>query len=458
MEDKLESDDDWEIQLDNKQNAAAQLPSGERVLIRQLMVSEVFTGATFDNLIQGLKNVGIENDNTDIALDRNPLEEIKSFRSHYFGGHWQNIGDVTRPGVYNGSLRNLVSELPLSVDRVSLSVISVTPSITCLTALFLFNTSSAASIEAAYTASYSRERRTVKGRELHKVADNLRVEAIANAYSALRSDCLSWLGNTFKGQFSREPSRSPACWVITTRLKRNSNYFEGRGKLLWNLGVTGFQLFKVSGHDQLMFSMDDSNSRKNGISLIGDENEFGSDSATRQVADVADSSEWWSSRSDLVDHYVSKLMCMLASKELLSIHISKLGMLRDNFGIEKIKLARHARGAADDLISLSVSAKTITHELLSMTADEDSFAWGIPTLDRERDHDRGGNYVENLRKSIVEMCATVSNLEETIRQVVPTVVSLRATAISAITQRVALGVSLCALAISILALVVRFTG
>ncbi len=121
---------------DPQRDAESRLPDDESIGLHAIWALEYYTPAHVSTLINGLTRLGWDKSRLG-STDRNAVEWVRALRDHEIGGSWLNLGVIYRPDKKALLGLSRVAPLPHSFDYAFGQIVSLTPSITCVTIAFV---------------------------------------------------------------------------------------------------------------------------------------------------------------------------------------------------------------------------------------------------------------------------------------------------------------------------------
>lgn len=211
---------------DAQRNQENSLPAEESVEFHALWALEYYTPAHVDALLDGLTRLGWHKPSP--GADRDIVEWVRELRNHESGGSWFNIGVIKRPDEKGLFGLSRVAPLPSEFDYAFGQIVSLTPSITCLTIAFVPKKDVIHSYEQALRQDYVT---TVRRQGTsYSILDPYfrRRDAIRDLRATYRSAAANWFKQHLPGVFcsGHLGDEIPTCELISLR---NAAPFPVRG-------------------------------------------------------------------------------------------------------------------------------------------------------------------------------------------------------------------------------------
>lgn len=199
---------------DEKDNARSCPPPDHRLTTPGLWAFELFTPARVEALRQGLLKARHPNFMASSA-EFDPATWLTNSRRRGSGG-WLNLGQIhppNTPSIY--SVSGVTAPLPPGARAAWGSLLSVTPSLTCLAVRFELNDDASRALEGALRETYAtRVTRHRSGRS-YTSPDMFKRQRVQDIRNSWRTAVGEWFAESFPGVFTagREFEHIPICEV-----------------------------------------------------------------------------------------------------------------------------------------------------------------------------------------------------------------------------------------------------
>lgn len=215
---------------DSEENVRGRLPEGEGVAVPGMWVAELYTPSTVEGLLSGIHRLGWEYGRAHSDSLAKWMNDVREGRQ----AGWTSLGLVSPPEERH-IMRERTAPLPRGVSAAFPILMSVTPSITAIVMLFVFDDETAAALEAPLRAEYATEVKRDPLFRLWHVAryvlfngsarfghqwyppNILRRDAVRSRLQDLEDACISWLKARLPGAFTAlNGSRFPTAALLVT--------------------------------------------------------------------------------------------------------------------------------------------------------------------------------------------------------------------------------------------------
>lgn len=207
---------DYHRPRDLDHNRLTTPPDTERIKLRHIWLAEVYTPATVDQLLEGLRNLG--GDQETFFRRPSPTDWVISHRGNPSVSGVMNIGHVLGPDRQSFS-DGYRAKLPTGISSVYLTLHAVGPSITILVAQFLLKDELALVPDRTLRRSYTTYMQPRDGLSFTVMTPEQQKEkAYEEAIDYARRTCADWLVRVVPGLFALEGSDAfPDLLAITTQ-------------------------------------------------------------------------------------------------------------------------------------------------------------------------------------------------------------------------------------------------
>jgi len=201
---------------DEKSFRSVALPEDEAVGLRSVWIMDVYLPGQINNLIRGLKRLGLDEHDPWRA---NPIELIINSRSIGRPGGSVRLGYLV-PGTRRLRMRlpghGVSATLPEGVESVFLTAVYSLPGVTTVIAQFRFNDETARGIESPLRTHYRATAVPQESGISFPSGDHLRDEALTDYRALLRRRCDRWMRDQLPGAAAESSSEElPAAELLT---------------------------------------------------------------------------------------------------------------------------------------------------------------------------------------------------------------------------------------------------
>lgn len=264
---------------DSKEHQKTTLPKSEKIEFHCAWVTEAYTPSNIDTLITSLKKLDWDEPEDSMDTRSSLLEWLRENRSYGAGSSWMNGGLVLahkdKVHFLGADIRR--TNLPLGVDYARLSIRNITSSLTLVTMQFVFNDSTAHSLNELFNNSYKTKLiyspSLLKSRRAKFVGViNQKMEAIEEKLDEIHSSLYQWFKDNLPGQYSLSNTKV----LPTVDLITGQKYKQLRGKksrlrdhytdLLFGYGI---ETWKCKEDSNLELKLQWGNTEKPIASLFG---------------------------------------------------------------------------------------------------------------------------------------------------------------------------------------------
>ena len=207
---------------DPKENSGTAPPEDEFIDLVCMWAVEFYTPAHIDGLIESFVKLGWGEDPIrDRGGSQDPIGWLEGLRRHHLGGSWMNLGILTpnKSDLYFGGMYHEVP-LPPNIKYAEAGIHSLTPSLNCIVACFVFDEKSSGILDRALRTDHSTFATPTKGGgwRFHTAA-NQKAESIGKCRDELSELAYTWFSEHLPGLFCSGlwNGRMPTCELITTR-------------------------------------------------------------------------------------------------------------------------------------------------------------------------------------------------------------------------------------------------
>src|SRR5258706_7691407 len=199
---------------DEEENAATQIPEGERVEVPCIWVIEAFPPSLIENLKIGAERLGWDKENT--FLNDDFIEAVQSMRESERGGGWLNLGFITSPAQKTFPFAGRQAQLPNGIRSIHVTLAQEMPSITMLCCCFMMDSDSTHLLEQPLQEPFSTQKEQVRGGILYRGVEEQKQNAVETMRSYLHDICTRWVIEHFPGYFAAEGSEKslPCCELM----------------------------------------------------------------------------------------------------------------------------------------------------------------------------------------------------------------------------------------------------